>query len=123
MLKRNSAGIVVKTIFSVAGFLMFQSVVAQGNSPYSRYGLGDAVPNTNILNRGMGGIQAGYSDFLSINFNNPASYSQFQSFLEARTNKQISGRVLLEAGINVEGQTLRNPNTTAKFNSTNSYFS
>jgi hypothetical protein len=123
MLKRNNSGIVVKIFFSVACFFMLQSAVAQGNSPYSRYGLGDAVPNTNILNRGMGGIQAGYSDFLSINFNNPASYSQFQSFLEARTKKQVSGRVLLEAGINVEGQTLRNPNTTAKFNSTNSYFS
>jgi hypothetical protein len=91
MLKRNNSGIVVKIFFSVAGFFMLQSAVAQGNSPYSRYGLGDAVPNTNILNRGMGGIQAGYSDFLSINFNNPASYSQFQSFLEARTKNRYPG--------------------------------
>ena len=32
---------------------------AQDNSPYSRYGLGDLVPNTNINTRAMGGISAG----------------------------------------------------------------
>jgi len=122
-LKRKSARIVIKTLFSAACLLPLQSLIAQGNSPYSRYGLGDAVPNTNILNRGMGGIQAGYADFLNINFNNPASYSQFQSLTEARTGQRISGRVLLEAGINIEGQTLRSPNETDKFSSSNAYFS
>ena len=36
--------------------------MAQDNSPYSRYGLGDLHPNTNILNRGMAGLSAAYSD-------------------------------------------------------------
>ena len=35
---------------------------AQDNSPYSRFGLGDQHPGTNIFNRGMAGISAGYSD-------------------------------------------------------------
>ncbi len=48
---------------------------SQENSPYSRYGIGNLVPNGNILNRGMGGISAGIADPAAINFVNPASYS------------------------------------------------
>jgi hypothetical protein len=55
--------------------LIGASAVAQENSPYSRYGLGDLVPNQNILNRSMGGISAGYADYRTVNFVNPASYS------------------------------------------------
>ena len=29
---------------------------SQDNSPYSRYGIGDLVPPTNIITRGMGGV-------------------------------------------------------------------
>ena len=57
-------------------------LLAQDNSPYSRYGLGDLTPNTNIVNRGMGSFSAAYSDPLSINFSNPASYAAFLSYLE-----------------------------------------
>jgi 1,4-dihydroxy-2-naphthoate octaprenyltransferase len=35
---------------------------AQENSPYSRYGLGDISPSTNIVNRGMGSLSAAYAD-------------------------------------------------------------
>ena len=57
-------------------------VNAQDNSPYSRYGIGDLVPPTHIIGRGMGNISAGYADpyGLTINFNNPATYSTFQAF-------------------------------------------
>ncbi|RPD50883.1 hypothetical protein [Paracnuella aquatica] len=108
---------------AAALFLGQSAVFAQGNSPYSRYGLGDLSPNTNILNRGMGGISAGYSEQLSVNFNNPASYSGFSAILEQRSKKMLYGRVLLDVGINVENRTLRNPNQTANFSTTNSYFS
>src|SRR6187431_29608 len=65
---------------------------AQDNSPYSRFGLGDQHPGTNIYNRGMAGLSAAYSDpridgindprnsryhYPSINFSNPASYYRF----------------------------------------------
>jgi hypothetical protein len=113
----------VKTICSVLLTLSLTSAVAQDNSPYSRYGLGDVVPNTNILNRGMGGISAGYSDFLIINFNNPASYSRFQVYTEARTKQATSGRVILDGGLNIESRTLRNPNETDKFTSSGAQFS
>ena len=48
---------------------------AQENSPYSRYGVGNLVPTGNILNRGMGGISSGFTDPVTINNINPASYS------------------------------------------------
>lgn len=48
--------------------------LAQENSPYSRYGIGNLLPQANIANRAMGGISAGYSDPTSINTVNPATY-------------------------------------------------
>src|SRR5690606_31988602 len=72
------------------------AVSAQDNSPYSRYGIGDLVPATNINYRAMGGVSAAVADHLSVNFNNPASYSMFQAFKEAKSNKLVSARVLLD---------------------------
>jgi hypothetical protein len=103
-------------------FSTFQAS-AQDNSPYSRYGLGDMVPTTNVVNRGMGGISAAYSEFISTNFNNPASYSAFRTFMEERSKQPVSGRVLLDAGINIDSRTLRNPNQPEKFSSTYAAFS
>ncbi len=54
---------------------------AQINSPFSRYGLGTEVVNSqNTTSQGMGGFSAAYTSSMngsfgqSINFNNPASY-------------------------------------------------
>ena len=104
--------------------LFVNCVFAQENSPYSRYGIGDMVPNTNIINRGMGGISAGYSDVLSINFNNPASYSKFQTQPVPGSNKKIrSGRVLFDVGIDYNNRTLIAPNQPLNFSSNYAYFS
>ena len=47
---------------------LFLGVNGQDNSPYSRYGIGDLVPQTNIFTRGMGGLSAAYIDnFSAIN--------------------------------------------------------
>jgi hypothetical protein len=54
---------------------VFTPVFSQDNSPYSRYGIGDLTPTSNVIGRSMGGISAGYTDVIAINFNNPASYS------------------------------------------------
>ncbi|HZH97291.1 MAG TPA: hypothetical protein VEY06_15475 [Flavisolibacter sp.] len=112
----------IKTLFTGFILLTFSTLFSQDNSPYSRYGLGDVVPNTNIVNRGMGGVTAGYADFLSINFSNPASYSAFQTIVE-KTGKPVSGRVLLDVGVNIENRTLRSPNQVAKFTTSNALFS
>src|SRR5687768_1045958 len=105
------------TLLTAAQFLFSQ------NSPYSRYGLGDLTPNTNVVNRGMGGISAAYSDAFSINFNNPASFSGFKTYLEEKSGRATSGRVLLDIGVNYESKTLRSPNNPLKFNSSYGYFS
>ena len=107
---------------TLSTLLLFSVASAQENSPYSRYGLGDAVPNTNIVNRGMGGVSAGYADMLSINFNNPASYSAFKTYLEERSKRPVSGRALLDVGVTLSNRTLRSPNQTESFTSSNLQF-
>ncbi len=101
----------------------FSAVFGQDNSPYSRYGIGDLVPSTNTVNRSLGGISAGYADFLSINFNNPASYTSFESVKEAKSKKQYAGRALIDIGMNFESRTLREPATAKKFTASNALFS
>jgi hypothetical protein len=89
-------------------FLIFiySFVSAQENSPYSRYGIGDIVPNQNIVNRGMGGTAIGYSDYQSINFINPASLGN------------ISNTILEIAG-EVDIRTLKSNTSTEKYKATN----
>ncbi|MBD0332280.1 MAG: hypothetical protein ICV66_06455 [Chitinophagaceae bacterium] len=110
-------------LFSVLFLLFVQISFSQDNSPYSRYGLGDVAPNTNVVNRGMGGISAAYSDFLSINSNNPASYSNFLTKPQANSRKIDYGRVILDAAINYDNRTLRSPNQPEKFTASNIFFS
>jgi len=98
-------------------------VFSQDNSPYSRYGLGDLVPSTNVNSRGMGSISSGYNDILSINFNNPASYGSFQTLKEATAKKIARGRAILDIGLNFENRTLREPNNVNKFTASNALFS
>ena len=62
-------------------FCFIAPLKAQINSPFSRYGVGNEVYNSqNAANQGMGGLTAAYTPNMngafgqSINFNNPASY-------------------------------------------------
>ena len=73
----------------------------------------------------MGGISAGYTDFLSVNFSNPASYSSFQAVLEPKSKKLVSGRAIFDVGLNFENRTLREPppSTAQKFTASNALFS
>ena len=109
----------------IAGMQLLTSGLlnAQDNSPYSRYGLGDITPSTNIVNRGMGSFSAAYTDPFSVNFNNPASYSAFLSYLEEKSKKYASGRVLLDAALNFDNHTLHEGSAPQKFTSSNALFS
>lgn len=118
----------LKTFLTVLSLGTAGIVSAQSNSPYSRYGLGDLVPQNNLITRSMGGITAGYAGtnaepFPTINFANPASYSAFQVLRSPRTNKMEAGRIILDAGINFERRTLIAPNTVSRFTSPDAYFS
>jgi hypothetical protein len=71
----------------------------------------------------MGGISAGYTDFLTINFSNPASFAAFQAILEAKSKKLSSGRAILDVGLNFENRTLIEPSPAKKFTASNALFS
>ncbi|MEP7106338.1 MAG: hypothetical protein ABI760_00120 [Ferruginibacter sp.] len=86
------------------------AVYSQENSPYSRYGLGDMVPKSNIVSRGMGGISAGFSDYQSINFTNPASYSNLRS-------------TIFDIGAEADTRTLKSTNPAARFSASNAAMS
>src|SRR5213593_4605039 len=94
----------------VSFFLSFNSAFSQDNSPYSRFGIGDLVPNTSITSRGMGGISAGYNDLFSINFNNPASYNNFQADAQKNSKKLADGRTVFDVGMNFETRKLQQSN-------------
>jgi hypothetical protein len=105
----------------VLTLIICTSATAQENSPYSRYGLGDLTPNQNIINRGMGGISAGYSDYQSVNFVNPASYGNL-SYLSPATVRINSGaqrNTIFDFGLEADTRTLKSINPTGKFSTTN----
>ena len=122
---RSVKSITLKNLLVSCGlqFLICGFINAQDNSPYSRYGLGDISPNTNIVNRGMGSFSAAYADPLSINFTNPASYASFLAYSEERSRKSVSGRVLFDVGLNITNHTLREGSTANKFASSDILFS
>ena len=83
---------------------------AQENSPYSRYGVGDMVPNQNVVNRGMGGVAIGFIDYQSINFINPASLANISN-------------TILDLGGEVDIRTLKSTTSSAKYTATNTLIS
>jgi hypothetical protein len=91
---------VTDKIYRAALFIFIlasQPVFAQENTPWSRYGLGDPIHSSNILNRGMGNISIAYNNPQSVNFNNPASYSRFGA-----------QKALLDLGIDFQTRTMQN---------------
>ncbi len=91
-------------------FFIYSLVSAQENSPFSRYGIGDIVPNQNIVNRGMGGASIGYADYQSINFINPASLGYLSN-------------TILEVGGEVDIRSLKSNTTSEKYKATNTLIS
>jgi len=85
-------------------------VYAQENSPYSRYGLGDIIPKSSIVSRGMGGIAAGISDYQNVNFINPASYANLKA-------------TVFDIGFEIDRRTLKSINPPARFSATNATIS
>ena len=83
---------------------------AQENSPYSRYGIGNILSSGNILNRGMGGISAGFTDPATINTVNPATYSNLVL-------------TTLDLGVEYDGRTIKSANPLGTFKSNNAIIS
>ena len=83
---------------------------AQENSPYSRYGIGNILSSGNILNRGMGGISAGFTDPATVNTVNPATYSNLVL-------------TTLDLGVEYDGRTIKSANPLGTFKSNNAIIS
>jgi hypothetical protein len=98
-------GRILCIVLIISALSVFQAG-AQENSPYSKYGIGDVLPQTNVLNRGMGGLSLAYWDVQSINFNNPASYARLKL-------------TTFDVGLEYAGRTLRATNTTNAYTSRN----
>ena len=102
--------------------LVTNTVYAQDNSPYSRYGLGDLMPGQNIVNRGMGGISAAYSDYgligspFNLNFTNPASLGNI-------SNTKNFSNTIFDLGGEVDIRTLKSTSTVDKYTSKNTLIS
>lgn len=110
MLKKS----LLVVLTTVVGFIS----EAQENSPYSRYGIGDLVPNQHIANRGMGGISIAYSDYgligspLNINLVNPA-------FLGSLTNTRNFSNTIYDFGAELDFRTIKSSTTADKYASRN----
>lgn len=90
--------------------------MAQENSPYSRYGMGDIVPNQNVVNRGMGGLSTAVPNFLNINLTNPA-------LLGNLSNTRNLSNTLFDIGGEVDIRTLKSTTNPDKFKSVNTLIS
>ena len=84
--------------------------LAQENSPYSRYGVGNLVPQSNISNRAMGGISAAVADALVGNTINPASIANI-------------GNTTLDIGVEYNGRTVKSQDPIGSFKSNNGIIS
>ena len=113
----NTTWLPLHKLFLLLFFCAFSFLSqAQENSPYSRYGMGDIVPNTSIINRGMGGVAAAYVDYdkrydqrgipkvQTVNFLNPASYSRMRI-------------TSFDLGFEVDSRTINSVSQGDKFNS------
>lgn len=78
---------------------------AQENSPFSRFGLGNLTPSRNIVNMAMGGSSVAYASGQSVNFTNPASYSELKNY------------VVYDLGLTLTNRTLKSINPIGKYTS------
>jgi hypothetical protein len=83
-----------------------QPLLAQENSPYSRYGLGDLFPNQHVATRAMGGISATWRDLVAVNTSNPASYANLQ-------------RISYDLALTIDSRTLQDNVNPRNYRSTN----
>lgn len=107
-----------KTVLFVLCFTLFiHTVSAQDNSPYSRFGIGDPVNNQHIVNKAMGGISAGFQNWTTANFVNPAA-----NYL-VDNSKPNATFVLFDIGSEISFKTLQSNISPNKYRSANPYFS
>lgn len=81
--KPTASRILTLSLICAAATASAQIEVPNGNSvkendPYSRYGIGEPITGTNVLNRGMGYFSTAYQNATVVNTENPASYTSLK---------------------------------------------
>src|SRR5690242_18513476 len=109
--------IIYNSFFSASALLFFSSLSAQENSPFSRYGLGDAYPQQNIATRGMAGVSAAYSSEQALNTLNPASYTAMRYINVFGGSK--GAMVCYDFGLTIDSRNLRSTDPFGNYRSTN----
>ncbi|CAN5863963.1 outer membrane protein transport protein [soil metagenome] len=115
----------IKRIFVlILSVSIYSFASAQENSPYSRYGIGDIVPNQNVLNRGMGGISAGYTNLNYVDFKyiTPGILFQSINLVNPASLASLNNTVFDVAG-EVDIRTLKSTTSPAKYTATNTLIS
>lgn len=108
----NSTTNKILTVF-ILFIILKNNSIAQSNSPYSRYGLGDLNTNINILNRGMGGASIGFGSDRFLNTSNPASYSWLGEPLSKIPD--FGKLISFEVGTEFNGRSLKQQNPIGKY--------
>ena len=94
--------LISKLVLSIFIISNCSFIVKGQNLPYSRYGLGTLFDPEFTNLRGWGGLSAAYHSPFSINFANPASYSDIKL-------------ATLDAAFFISGLHLRTPDTSVVF--------
>ncbi len=76
---RSKIVVLLSLVAGFAGAQNSQNIQPNGNSPYSRFGLGDPVNQSYAALTGLGGIGASFYDPYHLNTVNPASLGHLQS--------------------------------------------
>lgn len=108
-LVRSIATLKIFFLVAIISVFVLQSQ-GQDNAPYTRFGLGAALPQQNVVSRGMGGLTAAYTDYQSINFVNPAAIASIRT-----TIFDVGGDVLVHS--------LKSNTSPDKYSSTNANIS
>ena len=106
----NSTALAKVFIFFLFAAFSTGAVLAQENSPYSRYGIGDLVPNQNIYHRGMGGACIADTNNQVINTVNPAALANIS-------------RTIFDFGGEIDVRTLKSTSSPSKYTGTNTIIS
>ncbi len=75
----------LKTVAFILVIFLFMVTEENGygqtsiSSPYSAFGLGNIYKSNNVRNKGMGNVSIANRDYFTVNVNNPASYTAFDS--------------------------------------------
>jgi hypothetical protein len=110
---RSVSTIIARLCLAFLPVFFLLTAEAQQNSPFTRYGLGEFYSNQHIISRSMGGLSAAYADGAnnnvgqSINFSNPATYSQ------------LSMMVTFDLGFTIDSRSLASKTPANKFSTNN----